>query len=96
MKVAHNYLHRKVTMEAGPTWTVQLGPSIIPCNFLLETRVIPRWKAIHRYISPPQTGEARVKVARNYFHGKVTMGGGHTMGPQLGPPIIPSNFHPEA
>ena len=54
MKVAHNYLHRKVTMEAGPTWTVQLGPSIIPCNFLLETRVIPRWKAIHRYISPPK------------------------------------------
>ena len=54
MKVAHNYLHRKVTMEAGPTWTVKLGPSIIPCNFLLETRVIPRWKAIHRYISPPR------------------------------------------
>ena len=27
-----------------------------------------------------------MKVARNYLHGKVTMGGGHTMGPQLGPP----------
>ena len=54
MKVAHNYLHRKVTMEEDPLWTVQLGPSIIPCNFLLETRVIPRWKAIHRYISPPR------------------------------------------
>ena len=54
MKVAHNYLHRKVTVEEDPPWTVQLGPSIIPCNFLLETRVIPRWKAIHRYISPPK------------------------------------------
>ena len=86
MKVAHNYLHRKATMEEDPLWTVQLGPSIIPCNFLLEPSAIPRWKAIHRYISPPKRGEARVKVARNYFHGKVTMGGGHTMGPQLGPP----------
>ena len=54
MKVAHNYLHREVTVEPGPTWTVQLGAPIIPCNFLLEPSAIPRWKAIHRYISPPK------------------------------------------
>ena len=86
MKVAHNYLYREVTVEPGPTWTFQLGALIIPCNFLLEPSAIPRWKAIHRYISPPKRGEARVKVARNYFHGKVTMGGWAHYGPPTWPP----------
>ena len=81
MKVAHNYLHREVTVEPGPTWTFQLGAPINPCNFLLGPSAIPHWKAMHRYISPPKTGDSRVKVARNYFHGKVTMGGGAHYGP---------------
>ena len=92
MKVARNYFDGKVTMGGGHTMGPQLGPPIIPSNFLLGAWVIPHWIAIYRHMPAPRGERPGRNLLTIIFTGRLAWVGTLWGAPQLGPPIIPSNF----